>query len=408
MGLGGEDLFALAGSVAELLGAPVTIEDTDTVVLAYSAGAQSVDEVRIGTILGRRVPTHYRELLRQAGVFEQLRSEPGVVYVDLGAAGMTPRAAIAVRDGDEMIGAIWAAVADALSPPQEAVLRTAAPLVARQIVRQRARADAGHQASAARVAELLGGGPTAGRAAEALRLPGPVTVAAIGAAGTDAALPGRILGSVGLHLDALTAHTVVAQLDDVAYAVIGAPEAAACRVLRDYTSRTRAPIVIGVGRTAGKAALARSSRADADRVLAALQHAGRPGVVGGLAESLAAVLALQVADTFDELGDLSPLTVLAEQDRRHGSELVASVQAHLLHAGDVTAAATALHVHPNTLRNRLRRAAECGVHVEDPDTRLVLLLHLKLTRQQGWPIAHPPPGNAGRNTTASGAPPVHH
>lgn len=380
MGLGGEDLFALAGSVAELLGAPVTIEDNDTVVLAYSAGAQSIDEVRIGTILGRQVPSHYRELLREAGVFDQLRMRPGVVYVDLGAAGMTPRAAIAVRDGDEMIGAIWAAVAGVPSPAQEAVLCTAAPVVARQVVRERTRADAAHQASATRVAELLSGGPTAGRAAEALRLSGPVTVAAIGAAGTDADLPGRILGSVGLHLDALAAHAVVAQLDDVAYAVIGAPEVVARRVLQDYTARTRAPIVVGLGRTAEKAALAHASRADADRVLAALQHAGRSGVVAGLAESLAMVLALQLADTFDELSALSPLTVLAEQDRRHGSELVASVRAHLLHAGDVTAAATALHVHPNTLRNRLRRAAECGVHVEDPDTRLVLLLHLKLTR----------------------------
>jgi DNA-binding PucR family transcriptional regulator len=35
-------------------------------------------------------------------------------------------------------------------------------------------------------------------------------------------------------------------------------------------------------------------------------------------------------------------------------------------------------VHPNTLRNRLRRAREqCGVDIADPDTRLALMIALR-------------------------------
>jgi DNA-binding PucR family transcriptional regulator len=37
-------------------------------------------------------------------------------------------------------------------------------------------------------------------------------------------------------------------------------------------------------------------------------------------------------------------------------------------------------VHPNTLRNRLRRCVDsCDVDLSDADTRLILMLHLKLT-----------------------------
>ncbi|MGH3423410.1 MAG: PucR family transcriptional regulator, partial [Nocardioidaceae bacterium] len=103
-----DDLFTLAGSLSELLGAPVTIEDRDTTVVAYSGGAQAVDDARIGTILGRQVPPQYRRMLSDAGVFERLRRESGVVYVDLGEVQMTPRAVIAVRDGDDLVGSIWA------------------------------------------------------------------------------------------------------------------------------------------------------------------------------------------------------------------------------------------------------------------------------------------------------------
>ncbi len=55
MDLRDDDLFSVAGSLAELLGAPVTIEDENSTVLAYSGGEQAVDEARIGTILGPTV-----------------------------------------------------------------------------------------------------------------------------------------------------------------------------------------------------------------------------------------------------------------------------------------------------------------------------------------------------------------
>ncbi len=373
-----DDLFTLASSLADLLGAPVTIEDTDTVVLAYSSGSQAVDDARIGTILSRRVPSHYRQLLTDAGVFQRMRTETGVIYVDLASGEMRPRAVISVRDGAEVIGAIWAAVTGAPTAEQESVLRAAVPIVARRMVLERKRADVSRRTSTARIGDLLAGGAHAVTVADELGLSGALTVAAIGSVEATSPLPSRLLGSVGLHLDALAARAVIAQPDDVAYAVIGAPESEVRRMLQDYGTRSRASIVTGIGRTVESARQAPRSRADADLVLAALRHSGESGVVAGVAQTLATIFALQSADTFAEFAAVSPLTALHRFDRQHRSELVPSVRFYLDHAGDVAAAASALHVHPNTLRNRLRRAAECGVQVDDPDIRLLLMLQLKL------------------------------
>jgi DNA-binding PucR family transcriptional regulator len=59
--------------------------------------------------------------------------------------------------------------------------------------------------------------------------------------------------------------------------------------------------------------------------------------------------------------------------------LVPSVLAYLEALGDVRAAADRLHIHPNTLRYRVRKAAEtAGIDLEDPRQRLITQLQLSL------------------------------
>ena len=72
---------------------------------------------------------------------------------------------------------------------------------------------------------------------------------------------------------------------------------------------------------------------------------------------------------------------LAQRDEESGSDLTRSLRAYLDHFGDVRAAATALHVHPNTLRYRIRRIQELtGMDLDDPATRLVVALTLRVPR----------------------------
>ena len=53
----------------------------------------------------------------------------------------------------------------------------------------------------------------------------------------------------------------------------------------------------------------------------------------------------------------------------------------LRHPGDPRAASRALRIHPNTLRYRMAKLVElAGVDLDDPDTRLALLVQLAAVR----------------------------
>ncbi len=78
---GENDLYGLAQTVAALTGGLVSIEDDRSQLLAYSATDGAADELRMLSILGRAGPADYLRRLRERGVFDRLRTEPGVVEV---------------------------------------------------------------------------------------------------------------------------------------------------------------------------------------------------------------------------------------------------------------------------------------------------------------------------------------
>lgn len=372
-------LFAVANSIAELLDAPVTIEDPDTIVVAYSGGEQAVDEARIGTILSRQVPLRFRNALTKAGVFERLNTSDDIIYVDLPEAQMTPRAVVAVRANGMLLGSIWAAVQSAPTAEQERVLRSAAPIVARLVIRERERSDNSRRERRELVTRLLAGGNGATETAHDIGLQAPLVVAAI--AGPDEVTESNLASSVALHLGAVVPRSVSAHLGDTTYAVVGADESSARRVLKDFLARSRkgSELTIGLGRPVSEVHRLDASRADADAVLRAMLRTGRPGTVGTMRERFADVLALQASSFVSAHEAMSPLTALATHDREHATHLVEAARAFLHAGGDVAQAAIEIHVHPNTMRNRIRRAAEsCGVDLSDPDTRLALMLHFKV------------------------------
>ena len=92
-------------------------------------------------------------------------------------------------------------------------------------------------------------------------------------------------------------------------------------------------------------------------------------------------LVLELRDLVAARGDrpTGPLARLIEYDRKHQSNLVETLQAWLDAFGNVTAAADALFLHPNTFRYRLRRVAEVGeLNLADPEERFVAMLQLRM------------------------------
>ncbi|HET8926219.1 MAG TPA: helix-turn-helix domain-containing protein [Microbacterium sp.] len=399
-GLPSGDLFAVANAIAALLDAPVTIEDRSTRVLAFSGRQDEADPSRAETILGRQVPARYARVLTELGVFRDLYRDDRPVVVDpvtLGEGVSTQRVAIGVRAGDEVLGSIWAAMDGPLTAERTATLRDAAKLVALHLLRVRAGADVQRRLRAELVSTALEGGAGAREALGRLGLAGQ-SVGVIAAAPTDGAQGTpradqqlladreRFTDALAAHLSAVQPGAAVALVGDTAFAILPTAGADAegrlVRIAEDFLERVgaRMPGAIAVGPPAEDIAGIAQSRVVALRVLRVLR-VGRESRAARMADVQTASLMLELRDLVLARGDapIGPLARLIDYDRRNDGHLVATLQTWLDHFGDVTAAAAAAFVHPNTFRYRLRRVGEVGgLDLSDPETRFAAMLQLRL------------------------------
>ena len=412
-GIPSGDLFSVANAVAALIDAPVTIEDRSSRVLAFSGRQDEADQSRVETILGRQVPERYARLLTERGVFRDLYRSDQPVYVEPGGAGLAdftlPRAAVAVRAGDEVLGSIWAAVREPLSADRARAMCDAARLVALHLLRIRAGADVSRRLRADLVSTALEGGTGAFEAVRRLGLADqPVVVLAL--AVTDPAERARLADGLAMHLSAIHPRCAAALVGDVAYGLIPVAadgpgsdgtdgELRAVRIATDFLDRTgdRSRPVIGIGQVAFDTAGLPAARASADRALRVLRAGvadfdggpggpgGRGGASGGrrvarLADVHAEALLMELRDLAAAHGDrpTGPVARLSAYDAEHGNNLVETLRAWLDAFGDVAAASAAMFVHTNTFRYRLRRLAEVsGIDLADPEQRFAAMLQLR-------------------------------
>jgi DNA-binding PucR family transcriptional regulator len=139
--------------------------------------------------------------------------------------------------------------------------------------------------------------------------------------------------------------------------------------------------VVGIGTVARGVAELAHARGCVDRALRVLREGRGDRRVARLADIQVEALLTELRDLAAARGDQPTGSVarLIRYDRQHGATLVPTLQAWLDAFGDVTEAAKALYVHPNTFRYRLRRVAEVGeINLADPDARFVAMLQLRM------------------------------
>ncbi|BCJ37029.1 PucR family transcriptional regulator [Actinocatenispora thailandica] len=405
-GMPSGDLFTLANAISTLLDAPITIEDRSSRVLAFSGRQDEADPSRIATVLGRQVPQRFTRILEERGVFHELyRSEDPIEVAPMPgtAAEITlRRVALAIRAGDEILGSIWAAVRSPLSAERTQALRDAAKLVALHLLRLRAGADVERRLRADLVATALEAGPGAADALTRLGLADagclvlaltPVGLAEDeGLTATHAQLVAerqRLTDAFSMHLSAVYPRSAAALIGDVGYGIVGCrpdrgdAEQRAVRVTREFLGRIGSSrrVLVGVGSVAHDHAGLARSRAGADRALRVLRRGNGSTGVARIADVYVDALLIELADLAAARGDQpsGPVARLLAYDAKRRTCLVETLHAWLTAFGDVVAAATTLHTHPNTFRYRLRRLAEVGgIDLADPDARFAAMLELRL------------------------------
>ncbi len=87
---------------------------------------------------------------------------------------------------------------------------------------------------------------------------------------------------------------------------------------------------------------------------------------------------------------LEAVSRVAEYDRQRGSSLLPTLEEFLRRRGSISATSEALYVHPNTLRQRLRRIAELsGLDLRSEDWLLVEIAVKMVTLQAALGRATP-------------------
>ena len=386
----GTDLFGLAQSIAERTHGMISIEDDQSHVLAYSASNEEADELRRLTILGRAGPPEHLEWIGQWGIFDALQASGDVVRVaERPELGLCPRLAVAIhlpatdaRRPPGFAGTIWLQQGSApLADDVEEVLRGGAVLAAR-IMSRLAAAPSTHTVL---VQDLLGFGEDSsdvGAIARELGIIADGRAALVGFRAEGAAVPSNV---IALSASAFRADAQVVSTGERVYVLlpkIGATSSltswvrgmvAALR--RELGTTMRAVIAAPLTGLAGAAA----ARAEVDRVFdSADRHPGAIGQVTSLDEAHTTVL-------LDEIiahvaGRQRLVDPRVRQLREQDPMLADTLAAYLDGFGDIAGVAQRLHVHPNTVRYRVRRIEKLlSTSLDDPDDRLVLALGLRAT-----------------------------
>ncbi|MGW5666655.1 PucR family transcriptional regulator [Micromonospora sp. NPDC003776] len=382
-----DELFALADATAAVLDAPVTIEDAQYRVIAYSSRQDRADPARVSTIVGRRVPGDVIAHFRARGVFRKLTAGSQLIFVPQGPDGTLPRLVIPIRAGGELLGSIWAVVDGPVPHERLRDLQGAASALALYLLRLRVQADVARRVSADRLRAALRVPGSMGR--EELGLPdGPWRVVALGAHGGA----GETVHNLALWESITRRHgwrqPLITDIGDVLFAVV--VDQGESPGSRRWLERLIVDIAAhDPGLHAASGSPARQvgdlprSRAEAAELLALRDPDRRRDPVLRFEDLWAEVVVHRVVRTVpqDDLLVGGPLPDLVAHDRRHGTDYIATVAAWLNHQGDPRKAARALHVHPNTLRHRMRRIAEVtSIDLESPQARLALQIQLAALR----------------------------
>jgi DNA-binding PucR family transcriptional regulator len=386
----GTDLFGLAQSIADRTHGMISIEDADSHVLAYSASSDEADELRRLSILGRAGPPEHLEWIGQWGIFDALRASGDVVRVaERPELGLRPRLAVGIhrpaadaRSRPGFAGTIWLQQGSAaLADDVEEILRGGAVLAAR-IMSRLAATPTAHTLRVQELLGLTGDDVDIGSIARELGITVDGRGALIGFRGEDITVPADV---IALSASAFRADAQVASTGERVYVLLPKTGTAAsvtswargvvAALRRELGLTLRAVIAAPLTGLAGAA----GARAEVDRVFdSAARHPGAIGQVTSLDEARTTVL-------LDEIISLvagRPRLVDARVRQLRGEEpmLADTLQAYLDGFGDIAAVAQRLHVHPNTVRYRVRRIEKLlSTSLNDPDDRLVIALALRAT-----------------------------
>ncbi|MBK0421726.1 helix-turn-helix domain-containing protein [Leucobacter sp. CSA2] len=379
-GLRRGDLFSLAQSLATLAGGAVSIVDTAGRIVGYSTlPDQPIDEVRRKSTLALKEAEPPSEDIDHIALFRSTRA----MWVAPGP-GRLGRVALPVRAQGELLGSVWLIVGEEENADAAIMfLNSVAGLTAHHMLEAR---DL-EAAEGARSSDLLrtimeDSTYRVHAAAElGLRTGEHYRALAFGASAPDGMNPvlasRRQLHQIWLIARSLFTWCRVAVLgDEIVVLVASASDERANAFAERVLTSNEMPHVAGIGSEAiGVENLAASMREAISiaQLLGRSVHQDTSGKRIARLDDVREQLGLErLLRHLDSTGVLEgdPLDRMDQFDASTGSDLAHTVTVFLESLGSVSECASALHVHPNTVRYRLEQVRSLGINLDLPSTRL--------------------------------------
>lgn len=399
------DLEELADLISKRVNNPITIEDMNHRLIAYSTHGHANDQARMETIMGRRVPEGVLNRLWQDGVIQQLMGSDRAIRIQAKTeVGLGDRVAIAIRKGQSVLGYIWVQEVNERLGEQEMsflqqAARAAMPRLHQRQTKRRLQAEKAKEF----FWELLLGNLAFHHEIQVkaedigIRLPKPFSIFIFEA---DSPQTESVQKELTYLLDNLKDSFPLTQFpltvtDQKRLILMGGGGDSK----REFHERSVAFVEavhhrirerFGILEFEGVFGQAYQSFSHTEQsyhqALSVLRmKKNLPEETRGI-HGYADLGIYRLLPTFVEKNEAEGyknlrLQKLISYDKENQSNLLETLEIYFDHAGRMNVAAQQLHIHPNTLAYRLKRISEVsGLDLDDPNQRISMYLDLKMMK----------------------------
>ncbi|MCS0673162.1 CdaR family transcriptional regulator [Cytobacillus firmus] len=394
------DLEELVDKIRDVLECPVTIEDVNHRLLAYSTHDDQTDTARIATIISRKVPEKVINRLWKERVIPQLMQSGEPLRIpEIKEIGLGNRVAISIRNHNEVLGYIWAVEEETLLTESKLnLLKLAAQSARTEMLRLNAqkkkRAEGyrdffwelltGHFQSHDEIAERF--------EAFSIKPPSPFAVLVFRfkeevTSKIEQNIIYLITTSQKVHI---TFHAAMGN----EFIILAAPpdpafsESAFIEFIHFFIDQMKTRFSIdhisgATGTTYQHYEKVEKSYQEALQVLRLKEqfpeeiHHVYSYQQLGIFRYLDAILEKKRLEPYEH----PAIEKLKKYDLEHRTNLLTTLEAFIDHDSNVNETAKKLHIHMNTLNYRLKRITDIGeVDLKNTNTKLSLYLELKIRR----------------------------
>ncbi|MGG1677258.1 PucR family transcriptional regulator [Neobacillus sp. NRS-1170] len=398
-----DSLDEFADLISQVLKCPVTIEDVNHRLLAYSTHDERTDPARISTIIGRRVPEKVINQLWKEGTIPALlqTSEP-IRVKSIEDVGLSNRVAISIWKQEEVIGFIWALEIDkSLTDDDFILLKKAADAAKNKLLQLQTRKNKKEERSQEFFWKLLTGHlkvqeeifenfhtlqitPSSSFAVLVFQFNENITSKE--EQNISYLLKTNQRLKIMLYTIDCNQLILLVSAEGLENALTELEQFVQVFVLkmRDrYGVRDITPVLSGIYKDYQKI---RQAYEETLSVLSIKQKfpCETKDIYNYQKLGIYQFFGLLLEKRKNEEYENYSLIKLHEYDQKHNSNLVETLEIFLNNDNNINDTAKELNVHANTLNYRLKRIAEIGeVNFKDPNQKMMLYLDLKLEKYQG-------------------------